>query len=288
MDQSLVNLPAQYSKRKNEFDTAIASLQKAREIQSPAIAEKMVIACYSRKYEAYDIANRKDYNEVLELLSRWRVSVGQIKDIPAAQLKMETEFLIQNYPELTTTDVQVMIELLTRGLLDLKLDYVNFSALFMGRVINAYFNYKAGVISLVNEKVDRILPQQEDRTTVQRVEDMKGLISECHKHYKEGFKENFFNGTVYEFLRLTKRIVITKELSEKAHAHATFAYSSRRDNKNRSIAELSKPTDEMVDIKKSAIRQLCIDFHLKHFFDNNKLPDALKMVLAENFVQKES
>ena len=282
--ESSASLPAQYKQQKSKFDLVVSKLKDAREIVSAPIANEMIVACYCRKLGDYDVDNKEDYNRIIDVVSNWRYMVGAMKDIPAIQLRLEAEYLFKTWPNVTVEDIKICIDLMTQGILDLKLEYVNFSALFMGRVLNAYFEYKSTVITKVNELMSFQLESPPQRTPEQKVEDMKELIKICHGHFLEGFKETVFNGIVYDFLRLTGRLVITKELAEKAKGFSNASYSTLRDNTNRSIGELLKPNDQHKENKKKVVRQFGINYCLKDYFKKHTLEETLASVVKENFV----
>lgn len=282
MAKSSVSLPVLYTKRKNEFDIVVKKLKDAREIISDTVVNQMIVACFSRKLADYNIDDKKDYNKVIDIVSTWRYNVGAMKDVPAIQLRLEADYLFKTWPNTTIEDVRVCIELMTQDVLDLKLEYVNFSALFMGRVLTAYYNYKSTVIGKVHDLIDQQLPASEERTLAQRAEDIKGLVKLCHDHYLEKFKETIFNGVVYDFLRNTRRLVITKELAEKAKAESSVLYSKMRDNNNRSIAQLLRPTQASKDDKKKALRQFGVIYCLKDYFGKIKIDELLASITEKD------
>lgn len=232
------------------------------------------------KLEDYDLSNDDHYDALVDLIGQWRMICGAMKGVDAVQIKMEATHMQMAHGTLTMAEVKMAIQFMVDQKLGINLpDYINFSCVFISKVLSAYEDVKQELLS-------KIIPVAEKNALIEppapsmqeKVETMRYMIRECSKHAKVGFKQIVFNMTVYSFLKKTGRIVITDEIKAEARKHADKQYA---------IYALAVPLNlqrSAVVIKKEgqALRkQYGVQYCLLHYFKQYPVLADLERALQE-------
>jgi hypothetical protein len=280
-ETALATLPEQLKQQRDYH------LSLAVKTDNPKEITKLIDATYGRKLASIELQDEQDFNKVINLVSYWRTLIGAIKDTHPAQLRVESAYLVENYPTLTFQDINLAMDCLIQQKLDLRLPFViTFSTLFMGQVLDAYRRYKAQEINKIGEQVTP--PTIEYKLSpAQKVAEMKDMIRMCHDHVKDGCNERFFNRMVYEFLRKTGKLILNDQviLDGKKYCEEKMKHFRHKGGATlREIVNGIRKSDQ--DAKKdreNAIRQHKIDYCLIYFFSTHNLDEVLDSVSEQHY-----
>ncbi len=242
----------------------------------------------------YDVRMQNvDDEKIMDIVGNFRRLVGATSVKNEAQVKesitLETVFLKNNYPYLSAVDVHTAMDLFVNGKLDMAIpDYVNFSPLFIGQVMNSYLRYKNKVIKELEMAAEKpLLLLMENPAN--KLQGIKDCIIECHAHMKEEFKERFYNNIVYDFLRKTKRLKLdvdqvsdSKKYAEKKYAEARKELIGKKKPEFVSFNQALDMNPAKVMDKKNAIRAYAIEYVLIRFFKENNIDQVVASVTGDD------
>ena len=229
--------------------------------------------------------------DVIDLITRLRIMVGQNKDVSAMQLEIEAKFLRNNYANFTPSDVELAIELFLNGRLGIPLPtHVTFSPLFISHLMNAYAKYSNETMREVDENSRRDMMMLYESKVEDRMKGMKGCITDCHKHSQEGFAERFYNMMVFEFFVKTKRIVPSIYAGSEEYAEKKYEEDQKRhrtetrNNKDaKPLMSVLRSNPSVEYMKPVALRHYECDFILIQYFKNNSLKKILDSITTADF-----
>jgi hypothetical protein len=262
-------------------------LSLAVKTDNPKEVTKLIDATYGRKLGTVNMHQKEDQDKVIDLVSYWRTLLGAIKDVHPAQLKVEAAYLVENYPTLTFSDINLAMDCLIQQKLDLRLPFViNFSALFMGQVLDAYRRYKAEEINKISEQVTPPVPPSQKLTPSQKAEEMKSILRLCRDQVVDGCKERFFNGIVYDFLRRTGRLVLNDQVIEdgkKYCAKKMMEYQAGTIASLNDIVNKRKSDQDAKRDREAQMRQHKIDYCLIYFFSTQEIDKIIEGICSKDY-----
>lgn len=263
-------------------------LALAEKTDNPKEISEFINATYDRKLSTIDIGNQNQMNEVVNLVSYWRTLMGCTKDVSPAQIRIEAEYIVQEYPTITIQDVKLAMNYCIKQKLDIKLPYVlNFSTLLMGQIIESYKTYKAEQINKIG---DQVTPPAiaYDLTPAQKADNMKDIIRSCAQHIDEGCKERFYFRTVYDFLRRTGRLQIDDKLAKDGKEYVEKKLKAFQPSTSGTLRALMPGAS--VEVKKQrelATKQYKLDFLLINYFQTHKLEDVINSITEKDYREEE-
>ncbi len=255
-------------------------------------------ACFDTKLKdlRLDVQNNEQgdpsFADLVQKVGGWRYMVGAMKDsmgkvIGEKQLAVEAGILLKNYPNFTLMELDNAINLLIAQKLNVKVDFINFSPLFMGQILSAYEKYKQMRLSLIPEY--QAEQDETKKTTIsERMQSMKEMITEIAIHVKSGGVGHFFSGIVYDFLRATKRLRIDTDLLKNSKEYANKQYGFFVKKGDKTILETANLPPEAKKEKIASLRRFQIDFLLKDFFEKNNVDKVIESMSEKEWVIPET
>lgn len=262
-------------------------MSAATRASNPDVAIRIVQAKYNSKLSATPLASTEEgQKDVIDLITRLRIMVGQNKDVTPVQLEIEAKFLRNNYSNFTPDDIELAIELFLNGRLGVPLPtHVTFSPLFIAHLMNAYARYSQETIKEVDENSRRQIMLLGESSAEERLNGIKECITDCHKHGEEGFAERFYNNLVYDFLVNTSRIVVGLSAGSEEYAikryeedQARHKRESRQNKDAKPVMSVLRSNPSVEYDKGKALKQYAIDFMLIQYFKKNSLKKILDSI----------
>lgn len=267
-------------------------LVAAKKVSNADVADKIILTRFEKPLSEIQLANDphiEGERDMIDIVTQWRIMVGQSKDQTPTQLEVEARFMKNNYGNLTIADLDLAMELFLNNRLDIDLPTsVFFSPLFISHIMNAYKRYKEVTISHVNKIADPQLLMLEYSQEGDRLEGLKDCIQQCAMHAQGGFAERFFNGMVYDFLTRTRRLIVDPNTAEQAREYASKKYvkdrqANREREKSKTDAKLIgdsitiNPAAMYPDRRQAEYYYFC-DWWLMDYFEGTNLGAMLDTI----------
>jgi hypothetical protein len=177
----------------------------------------LILAIYNKE--------NKDINSLIDVLAKWRWMSGinvsnQHEDDVARELALLSQFVVKNYPNITTDEISLAIDLSLTNKLDVDVRTFNsFSPMYVSRILNAYLEYRKIKYDEIYERKVRAEAKkkiEEKPSPEQRMVAMRDLILYFWEQYKsDGEVKDHFN-VLYDYLKRTNQLNLSKELIDEA------------------------------------------------------------------------
>ena len=177
----------------------------------------LILAIYNKE--------NKDINSLIDVLAKWRWMSGinvsnQHEDDVARELALLSQFVVKNYPNITTDEISLAIDLSLTNKLDVDVRTFNsFSPMYVSRILNAYLEYRKIKYDEIYERKVRAEAKkkiEEKPSSEQRMVAMKDLILYFWEQYKsDGEVKDHFN-VLYDYFKRTNQLNLSKELIDEA------------------------------------------------------------------------
>lgn len=255
------NLPNQLSKPQNSLITFVSNNQ---ELEIVNAVEKSIL-----------IGNLKDWNEILKVVSKWRLWIGIPKNEIDTELTVATEFIGKTYPHLTLAEIELAYTLsISRKLEDVEF-FGYFSPLYIGKVLDSYLYYRKMNMADAIRKRERYLQEQAEiqnrPSPEEQCKDTKEIMSGFYEKWKETGEVDDLLNICYNFLRKIKLLKLTQAEIEEAMQVA---------KKNKIMNPMAKiiVSDEFQN--KVLARNYCV----KKFFERTDISVILENIKPEQFI----
>jgi hypothetical protein len=225
------------------------------------------------------IGRLKDQNELLRVITEWRIYIGVPKSEELAEeFSVLANFLKENYAFLTIDEIRLAYNLsVTRKLKDVEF-YGYFSPMYVGKVLDSYLYYRKITMADViraKEKHDQELKELANRPSPeQQSNDMKLLLRDYYEEWKEKGEIRDVFSIAYHFLRNHKFLIVRQEDIDEAMAYGLKMARSRE----RKLFEKVTPENEEAETKRYA-RNWCV----QNFFKKTNIDILLNNINSELF-----
>lgn len=281
-----LELARQQSRERQKVDY----MQIATVLGEPQLDQAIVKSCYCRRLGTLGRVDMKSdkIDAVVEHISYWRMITGCMKDLDekGIQIRSEAVYLINEFPDLTfegeNNDLANICEMLVQGRLEIKLDFVQFSPLFMGRCIAAYLKLKQNQITKMTNELLTKNPAEETVPIEEKLASFQETLRIVAKQSKDDKYDGFqriFNQYVYDFLRKTKRMVFDDQITSAARKYADGKYQDYFSKQHALIKDKAVVRKE----KEKILRQFGIHFCLKNYFSNNDVEKLVAEISADDY-----
>lgn len=159
---------------------------------------------------------------VVQLIGRWRYSIGLSKECSAEDLVAMSLFIQENYGFLSVPEIDHAIKLSITGKLGLDNEEVNpfnnFSFLYVGKILNGYLDYKKSIFKQITARKEEYSKKEIVPTFKPSPDEMANNMREIVKGEYDKWKQNgeildVFN-IVYGYLEKVGKAAIPKEVGE--------------------------------------------------------------------------
>lgn len=206
---------------------------------------------------------------------------NQSEDDIAKELALIGKFIVNNYPQLTISEISLAIDLSLLDKLNCDVRTFNtFSPMYVTRILNAYIEYKRVMYNeLMRKKESLDLKRDMDKeiTPEEKMESMVELIRYFYDKYKsQGIVNDYFN-TLYNYLRRTNRLSISKEMIDEALKYGKE--EAIKHKKEYFDDALKKEKVNIEGVEKRYARNYCVQV----FFNNLDIEKLISTIKIEEF-----
>lgn len=158
-----------------------------------------IYEAHTKEKKFKDYKSNKEINEITKSIGLLCAYVGY--EAEKDELVLMNLFVRNTFPRYNLTDLKQAIERYTRGDTNVK-DHYKVTAMFLGKILNAYKPYKGGVITKINNKIsdhNKMLPLPKPSPE----ESLKLFIELLRNAHMEAIKGIFMDGgsIVYKHLK---------------------------------------------------------------------------------------
>lgn len=108
----------------------------------------------------------EDQEMIIDELMKWRIYFGILEEPTDVEYVINSQFIVENYPLLNITDLELAKKLSLTGELKIKqsitdIAFLKFSPLYIGKILNEYVIYKREAVHKVKSELQKIENQKE-------------------------------------------------------------------------------------------------------------------------------
>jgi hypothetical protein len=211
--EGLTRHNAQLTKQSSSISLEIPSLNKA---------QVKIYDIFTNQPPIREISTNDELSPLIDVIGKWRFYLG-IKEEPSKQeMIINTNFVRENFGALRIGDIHEAINLSVAGKLDCDNEaYNNFSPLYIGRILNAYNEYRNQIIGQVKRQIS--IKESNKASELSQDEKNKlwraSFLSAWNIVKSGGFFEDYGHSW-YEYIKKNKLVTNSKELTENALEYA--------------------------------------------------------------------
>jgi hypothetical protein len=257
--EGLTRHNAQLTKQSSSISLEIPSLNKA---------QVKIYDIFTNQPPIREISTNDELAPLIDVIGKWRFYLG-IKEEPSKQeMIINTNFVRENFGALRIGDIHEAINLSVAGKLDCDNEaYNNFSPLYIGRILNAYNEYRNQIIG----QVKRQISIQESKKASELSQDEKNqlwktsFLSAWNIVKSGGFFEDYGHSW-YDYIKKNKLVTNSKELTENALEYAKKRISQEKPNAKSLrdfVNEVYTPRVDENEMKNRYARFFVVNFWLQ-------------------------
>jgi hypothetical protein len=271
--EGLTRHNAQLTKQSSSISLEIPSLNKA---------QVKIYDIFTNQPPIREISTNDELAPLIDVIGKWRFYLG-IKEEPSKQeMIINTNFVRENFGALRIGDIHEAINLSVAGKLDCDNEaYNNFSPLYIGRILNAYNEYRNQIIG----QVKRQISIQESKKASELTQDEKNelwrtsFISAWNIVKSGGFFEDYGHSW-YDYIKKNKLVTNSKELTENALEYAKKRVSEEKPNAKSLrdfVNEVHTPRVNEVEMKNRYARFYVVNYWLQNIQKGEEYVHQIKI-----------
>jgi hypothetical protein len=271
--EGLTRHNAQLTKQSSSISLEIPSLNKA---------QVKIYDIFTNQPPIREISTNDELAPLIDVIGKWRFYLG-IKEEPSKQeMIINTNFVRENFGALRIGDIHEAINLSVAGKLDCDNEaYNNFSPLYIGRILNAYNEYRNQIIG----QVKRQISIQESKKASELTQDEKNelwrtsFISAWNIVKSGGFFEDYGHSW-YDYIKKNKLVTNSKELTENALEYAKKRVSEEKPNAKSLrdfVNEVHTPRVNEVEMKNRYARFYIVNYWLQNIQKGEEYVHQIKI-----------
>jgi len=108
------------------------------------------------------ISSNTEMNELLKVVTTWRLYLGIKEDASKEELVLITNFIKDNYPEITKKEIESAYKLAITNKLNVDAEpYGKFSPIYVARILNAYITFKTEKMAQIRIRKNQFEREQQ-------------------------------------------------------------------------------------------------------------------------------
>lgn len=229
-----------------------------------------------------EISTNDELAPLIDVIGKWRFYLG-IKEEPSKQeMIINTNFVRENFGALRIGDIHEAINLSVAGKLDCDNEaYNNFSPLYIGRILNAYNEYRNQIIG----QVKRQITIQESKKANELTQEEKSrlwresFLSAWNIVHTGGFFEDYGHSW-YDYIKKNKLVTNSQELTDKALEYAKKRISEEKPNAKSLrdfVNEVHTPRVDETEMKNRYARFYVVNYWLQNIQKGEEYVHQIKI-----------
>ena len=271
--EDLIRHNAQLTKQSSSISLQIPSLNKA---------QVKIYDIFTNQPPIREISSNDELAPLIDVIGKWRFYLG-IKEEPSKQeMIINTNFVRENFGALRIGDIHEAINLSVAGKLDCDNEaYNNFSPLYIGRILNAYNEYRNQIIG----QVKRQITIQESKKANELTQEEKSrlwresFLSAWNIVHTGGFFEDYGHSW-YDYIKKNKLVSNSQELTDKALEYAKKRISEEKPNAKSLrdfVNEVHTPRVDETEMKNRYARFYVVNYWLQNIQKGEEYVHQIKI-----------
>lgn len=271
--EDLIRHNAQLTKQSSSISLQIPSLNKA---------QVKIYDIFTNQPPIREISTNDELAPLIDVIGKWRFYLG-IKEEPSKQeMIINTNFVRENFGALRIGDIHEAINLSVAGKLDCDNEaYNNFSPLYIGRILNAYNEYRNQIIG----QVKRQITIQESKKANELTQEEKSrlwresFLSAWNIVHTGGFFEDYGHSW-YDYIKKNKLVTNSQELTDKALEYAKKRISEEKPNAKSLrdfVNEVHTPRVDETEMKNRYARFYVVNYWLQNIQKGEEYVHQIKI-----------
>jgi hypothetical protein len=246
--------------------------------------EHNLVRSYDEKRLKY--FDREDLKELVEIVARWRLLLGVTGDSSDTELLVITQFLYDNYPNLTLTDLRYAMNWTISGKVDVGfVSQKNISSYYVSRAINAYIAEKRQIMNLIEERKNAFMAQAEstplEHTPTEKANVFKSIVLSLFDSYRKEKPIIDYNDIVYNWLKKSKNLCILPEIISEAVRYGRQRVSEEKQD-NAFMNRINQSLEQDIELRQ---KKYARTFMIMHFFKQiNGEQDIVALIKPSDFI----
>lgn len=243
---------------------------------------------------------REDFNDIIALMKTWKtyigisvadISVEEIKKALEAELVILVQFLYDNFPHITYTDLKLARNWAVSGKTDLtKVSKKTLSAEYVSRSIVLYEERKREILSEMNRNKAAFIRAEEEKkakqpkTPAEKANLLKSFVMGYYDSHQKGLNFVDMRDHVYNWIKNSKVFAVSAEMIAEAGVYANTRFNNEKSELNKVNAlaghPIIKDTPEDEENRKNKYKK---HFIIMKFFEKHSIDDIVKMIHPDQF-----
>ena len=228
-----------------------------------------------------------DMAALVEVMAQWRLLLGVTSDSTEQELIFICQFIYDNFPNLTLSDVKKAMNWAISGKLDLA--YVStksISGLYVSKCLNTYEDHKAKILNEIaynkQKHEDRLsIDSPSNVTALEKATIHKEYLINIYEKYHESNKIDDWGSIMYKWFRAIKMIQPNQdEVNEAVLAAQNRLIRERQESFNM----FTKPTKQDIGISdEEKKKRYAREFFIAKIFDQYDIVELIKLIKIDYF-----
>lgn len=253
-------------------------------MQIPSLnkAQVKIYDIFTNQPPIREISTNDELAPLIDVIGKWRFYLG-IKEEPSKQeMIINTNFVRENFGALRIGDIHEAINLSVAGKLDCDNEaYNNFSPLYIGRILNAYNEYRNQIIGQVKRQITIQESQKANELTQEEKSRLwrESFLSAWNIVHTGGFFEDYGHSW-YEYIKKNKLVTNSQELTDKALEYAKKRISEEKPNAKSLrdfVNEVHTPRVDETEMKKRYARFYVVNYWLQNIQKGEEYVHQIKI-----------
>lgn len=271
--EDLIRHNAQLTKQSSSISLQIPSLNKA---------QVKIYDIFTNQPAIREISTNDELAPLIDVIGKWRFYLG-IKEEPSKQeMIINTNFVRENFGALRIGDIHEAINLSVAGKLDCDNEaYNNFSPLYIGRILNAYNEYRNQIIGQVKRQITIQEAKKSSELTLEQKTQLwqDSFLSAWKIVSAGGFFEDYGHSW-YEYIKKNKLVSNSQELTDSALDYAKKRIAEEKPNAKSLrdfVNEVHTPRVDEVEMKNRYARFYVVNYWLQNIQKGEEYVHQIKI-----------
>ena len=271
--EDLIRHNAQLTKQSSSISLQVPSLNKA---------QVKIYDIFTNQPAIREISTNDELAPLIDVIGKWRFYLG-IKEEPSKQeMIINTNFVRENFGALRIGDIHEAINLSVAGKLDCDNEaYNNFSPLYIGRILNAYNEYRNQIIGQVKRQITIQESKKSSELTLEQKTQLwqDSFLSAWKIVSAGGFFEDYGHSW-YEYIKKNKLVSNSQELTDSALDYAKKRIAEEKPNAKSLrdfVNEVHTPRVDEVEMKNRYARFYVVNYWLQNIQKGEEYVHQIKI-----------
>jgi len=232
----------------------------------------------------------KDMAELVGLMAKWKLMLGSNTEATEQELIFVCQFIYDEFPQLTLTDVKMCMNMVISGKLDVSfVSTKSLSANYVSKCLNVYEDYKAETINRIAQNKEKLLLREEiDNPKPVSAADKMNIFKEYFINVYKGYKDKQVvddrGGFTYKWLKHVGLIMATQQNITDAMNYANDRYILER---NQNFSLFTKAIEKDVPINEKEIKKrFAREYLIANVFDKYSFVQLIELIKIDYFETK--